>query len=117
MTEPTSLTTSNAPTPLAEEATQLISEEDINIKTWENAITLETFGNWINVSAYKIECLDLAIKKYRSRLQVFIQSYFVYSFWNRKRCTIWPLFFFLKTFPKFRLNYFQFHCGTFNRCS
>jgi len=43
-----------------------------NAKTWENEITLETFGNWINVSAYKIECLDLAIKTYRSRLQKFI---------------------------------------------
>jgi len=47
-------------------------EEDIIAKSWENEITLETFGNWINVSAYKIECLDLAIKTYRSRLQVFI---------------------------------------------
>ena len=43
-----------------------------NAKTWDNEITLETFGNWINVSAYKIECLDLAIKTYRSRLQGFI---------------------------------------------
>jgi hypothetical protein len=43
-----------------------------NAKTWDNEITLETFGNWINVSAYKIECLDLAIKTYRSRLQKFI---------------------------------------------
>lgn len=47
-------------------------EVDIIAKSWENEITLETFGNWINVSAYKIECLDLAIKTYRSRLQVFI---------------------------------------------
>ncbi len=68
MTEPTS----NTATPLVAAATPSVAEEDINIKTWENAITLETFGNWINVSAYKIECLDLAIKKYRSRLQVFI---------------------------------------------
>jgi hypothetical protein len=47
-------------------------EVDVIAKSWENEITLETFGNWINVSAYKIECLDLAIKTYRSRLQVFI---------------------------------------------
>ena len=53
-------------------ATPLLLEEDIIAKSWENEITLETFGNWINVSAYKIECLDLAIKTYRSRLQVFI---------------------------------------------
>lgn len=65
MTEPKPpLTTSNAETPVV--------EEDVIAKTWENEITLETFGNWINVSAYKIECLDLAIKTYRSRLQVFI---------------------------------------------
>ena len=53
-------------------ATPLLEEVDIIAKTWENEITLETFGNWINVSAYKIECLDLAIKTYRSRLQAFI---------------------------------------------
>ena len=40
--------------------------------TWENVITLETFNDWINVSSYKIECLDLAIKTYRWRLQNFI---------------------------------------------
>jgi len=52
--------------------TPLLLEVDIIAKSWENEITLETFGNWINVSAYKIECLDLAIKTYRSRLQAFI---------------------------------------------
>jgi hypothetical protein len=59
-------------TKLDAEATPLVKEEDIIAKSWENEITLDTFGNWINVSAYKIECLDLAIKTFRSRLQVFI---------------------------------------------
>jgi len=40
--------------------------------SWDNVITLETFNDWINVSSYKIECLDLAIKTYRWRLQNFI---------------------------------------------
>lgn len=61
-----SITNTNEP----EHLSKLESIE--NAKTWENEITLETFGNWINVSAYKIECLDLAIKTYRSRLQGFI---------------------------------------------
>jgi hypothetical protein len=55
-----------------EKSLLVVVEEDVVAKSWENEITLETFGNWINVSAYKIECLDLAIKTYRSRLQVFI---------------------------------------------
>ena len=74
MVEP--LTSTNASNALsninAAVVTPLLLEEDIIAKSWENEITLETFGNWINVSAYKIECLDLAIKTYRSRLQVFI---------------------------------------------
>lgn len=37
--------------------------------TWDNVITLETFNDWINVSSYKIKCLDLAITTYRWRLQ------------------------------------------------
>ena len=41
-------------------------------KTWNNLITLETFNDWICVAAYKIECLDLAIKIYRWRLQTCI---------------------------------------------
>jgi hypothetical protein len=40
--------------------------------TWDNLITLETFNDWISVAAYKIECLDLAIKIYRWRLQTCI---------------------------------------------
>ena len=47
--------------------------EDINSeKTWDNLITLETFHDWISVASYKIECLDLAIKIYRWRLQTCI---------------------------------------------
>ena len=41
-------------------------------KTWNNLITLETFHDWISVASYKIECLDLAIKIYRWRLQTCI---------------------------------------------
>lgn len=41
-------------------------------KTWNNLITLETFNDWICVASYKIECLDLAIKIYRWRLQTCI---------------------------------------------
>lgn len=41
-------------------------------QTWNNLITLETFNDWISVAAYKIECLDLAIKIYRWRLQTCI---------------------------------------------
>ena len=71
MVEP--LTSTNATNALSNiNAVTPLLEEDIIAKSWENEITLETFGNWINVSAYKIECLDLAIKTYRSRLQVFI---------------------------------------------
>lgn len=40
--------------------------------TWNNLITLETFHDWISVASYKIECLDLAIKIYRWRLQTCI---------------------------------------------
>lgn len=47
------------------------NEESVE-DTWSNIITLETFNDWINVSTYKIECLDLAIKTYRWRLQNFI---------------------------------------------
>ena len=69
MTEPltNALTNANATSNIIPQL-----EVDIIAKSWENEITLETFGNWINVSAYKIECLDLAIKTYRSRLQAFI---------------------------------------------
>jgi hypothetical protein len=75
MTEP--LTNTNALTNAVTNANATSNiipqlEVDIIAKSWENEITLETFGNWINVSAYKIECLDLAIKTYRSRLQAFI---------------------------------------------
>ena len=41
-------------------------------ETWNNIITLETFHDWISVASYKIECLDLAIKIYRWRLQTCI---------------------------------------------
>ena len=41
-------------------------------KTWDNLITLETFSDWISVASFKIECLDLAIKIYRWRLQTCI---------------------------------------------
>jgi hypothetical protein len=44
----------------------------ISENTWDNLITLETFNDWISVAAYKIECLDLAIKIYRWRLQTCI---------------------------------------------
>ena len=47
--------------------------EDTNAEqTWNNLITLETFKDWISVASYKIECLDLAIKIYRWRLQTCI---------------------------------------------
>ena len=47
--------------------------EDINAEqTWNNLITLDTFKDWISVASYKIECLDLAIKIYRWRLQTCI---------------------------------------------
>ena len=46
--------------------------ETISEKTWDNVITLATFNDWISVAAYKIECLDLAIKIYRWRLQTCI---------------------------------------------
>lgn len=53
-----------------------LKEEDPDMedteKTWNNLITLETFSDWISVAAYKIECLDLAIKIYRWRLQTCI---------------------------------------------
>ena len=49
------------------------STDDIDSeKTWDNLITLETFNDWISVASYKIECLDLAIKIYRWRLQTCI---------------------------------------------
>ena len=47
-------------------------EEENSEKTWNNLVTLETFSDWISVAAYKIECLDLAIKIYRWRLQTCI---------------------------------------------
>ena len=46
--------------------------EENSEKTWNNLVTLETFSDWISVAAYKIECLDLAIKIYRWRLQTCI---------------------------------------------
>ena len=47
--------------------------DEINSEnTWDNVITLETFNDWICVAAYKIECLDLAIKIFRWRLQTCI---------------------------------------------
>jgi hypothetical protein len=51
---------------------QAIQTEESVEDTWSNIVTLETFNDWINVSTYKIECLDLAIKTYRWRLQNFI---------------------------------------------
>ena len=57
---------------------QILVNENHQVNTessessWDNVITLETFNDWINVSSYKIECLDLAIKTYRWRLQNFI---------------------------------------------
>lgn len=48
------------------------SDDITSEKTWDNLITLETFSDWISVAAYKIECLDLAIKIYRWRLQTCI---------------------------------------------
>jgi hypothetical protein len=49
-----------------------ISNDVISENTWDNLITLETFNDWISVASYKIECLDLAIKIYRWRLQTCI---------------------------------------------
>ena len=49
----------------------LESEETVE-KTWDNVVTLETFNDWISVASYKIECLDLAIKILRWRLQTCI---------------------------------------------
>lgn len=48
------------------------AEDPKDLKTWNNLVTLETFSDWISVAAYKIECLDLAIKIYRWRLQTCI---------------------------------------------
>ena len=48
------------------------SNDVISENTWDNLITLETFNDWISVASYKIECLDLAIKIYRWRLQTCI---------------------------------------------
>lgn len=47
-------------------------DENESIDSWNNLITLETFNDWISVASYKIECLDLAIKIYRWRLQTCI---------------------------------------------
>ena len=47
------------------------TEENVE-KTWDNVVTLETFNDWISVASYKIECLDLAIKILRWRLQTCI---------------------------------------------
>jgi len=49
----------------------LETEENVE-KTWDNVVTLETFNDWISVASYKIECLDLAIKILRWRLQTCI---------------------------------------------
>ena len=60
-------------TPVTETTSDTTTNEDINSeKTWDNLITLETFNDWISVAAFKIECLDLAIKIYRWRLQTCI---------------------------------------------
>lgn len=60
-------------TPVTETTSDSATNEDINSeKTWDNLITLETFNDWISVAAFKIECLDLAIKIYRWRLQTCI---------------------------------------------
>ena len=63
------------PTPSADADADPGSEtnDEINSEnTWDNVITLATFKDWISVAAYKIECLDLAIKIYRWRLQTCI---------------------------------------------
>ena len=49
-----------------------LESEETGEKTWENVVTLETFNDWISVASYKIECLDLAIKILRWRLQTCI---------------------------------------------
>lgn len=60
-------------TPVTETTSDTVPNEDTTSeKTWNNLITLETFNDWISVAAYKIECLDLAIKIYRWRLQTCI---------------------------------------------
>ena len=64
---------------IVNESHQVINENHLvnaesSESSWDNVITLETFNDWINVSSYKIECLDLAIKTYRWRLQNFILS-------------------------------------------
>ena len=41
-------------------------------ESWNNKCTLDTFNDWINVSAHKIACLDLIIQKLRWRLQNYI---------------------------------------------
>jgi hypothetical protein len=52
---------------------ELDLEQEENVeKTWDNLVTLETFNDWISVASYKIECLDLAIKILRWRLQTCI---------------------------------------------
>jgi hypothetical protein len=49
-----------------------LETEETGEKTWDNVVTLETFNDWISVASYKIECLDLAIKILRWRLQTCI---------------------------------------------
>lgn len=55
-----------------------LEEGDITVtrknveETWDNKYTLDTFNDWINVSAHKIACLDLIIQKLRWRLQNYI---------------------------------------------
>jgi hypothetical protein len=66
-TDPIASTDAYASGPDSETNNEVISEN-----TWDNLITLETFNDWISVAAYKIECLDLAIKIYRWRLQTCI---------------------------------------------
>jgi hypothetical protein len=48
-----------------------VSRKNIE-ESWDNKCTLDTFNDWINVSAYKIACLDLIIQKYRWRIQNYI---------------------------------------------
>jgi hypothetical protein len=56
------------------------NSDNKNIKSaWDNKCTLDTFNDWINVSAYKIACLDLIIQKYRWRLQNYILLGLIFS--------------------------------------
>lgn len=71
-------TENKTPEELEDAVMKKLEEGELNVtrknaeETWDNKCTLDTFNDWINVSAHKIACLDLIIQKYRWRLQNYI---------------------------------------------